>query len=203
MPVRKVSARLTEQDVLPGMKVCNTCGVSKPVGLFSADRRKRDGLRSSCKECCKSSMEKWRKANHEKELEYGAAYRAANREQCRSSCAEWRAANRDKSRAYNLIWAMSNRDKRLTHHANRRARKRAAGGTLSPDLTAKLINLQKGKCACCGRPLGNDFHLDHIMPLALGGTNTDDNIQLLTATCNHQKHAKHPVDFMQQRGFLL
>lgn len=45
--------------------------------------------------------------------------------------------------------------------------------------------------------------MDHIMPLALGGTNTDDNIQLLCPTCNRSKHAKHPVDFMQQRGFLL
>lgn len=35
------------------------------------------------------------------------------------------------------------------------------------------------------------------------GTNTDDNIQLLRKLCNLQKSAKHPVDFMQQRGFLL
>jgi 5-methylcytosine-specific restriction endonuclease McrA len=45
--------------------------------------------------------------------------------------------------------------------------------------------------------------MDHIIPLALGGTNTDDNIQLLRAKCNKQKGAKHPIDFMQQRGFLL
>jgi 5-methylcytosine-specific restriction endonuclease McrA len=45
--------------------------------------------------------------------------------------------------------------------------------------------------------------MDHIIPLALGGANTDDNIQLLRATCNLQKHTKHPIDFMQQRGYLL
>lgn len=45
--------------------------------------------------------------------------------------------------------------------------------------------------------------MDHIVPLALGGSNTDGNIQLLRATCNQQKHAKHPVVFMQERGFLL
>jgi len=28
-------------------------------------------------------------------------------------------------------------------------------------------------------------------------------MQLLNAICNLQKHAKHPVDFMQERGFLL
>jgi len=36
-----------------------------------------------------------------------------------------------------------------------------------------------------------------------GGSNTDDNMQLLRKLCNLQKHAKHPVDFMQERGFLL
>lgn len=74
---------------------------------------------------------------------------------------------------------------------------------MSSGLAIRLYKLQRGKCACCGLPLGDDYHLDHIMPLALGGTNTDDNIQLLRAKCNMQKSAKHPVDFMQQRGFLL
>jgi 5-methylcytosine-specific restriction endonuclease McrA len=51
--------------------------------------------------------------------------------------------------------------------------------------------------------LGDNYHLDHIVPLAIGGTNTDDNIQLLRQKCNQQKSAKHPIDFMQSRGFLL
>ena len=74
---------------------------------------------------------------------------------------------------------------------------------LSVGLSAKLFKLQKGKCPCCKQPLGDDYHLDHKMPLALGGTNTDENMQLLRSICNLQKHAKHPVDFMQERGYLL
>ena len=76
-------------------------------------------------------------------------------------------------------------------------------GVLTNGLTAKLFVLQKGLCPCCAQPLGDNYHLDHIMPLALGGSNTDDNIQLLRQRCNRQKHAKHPIDFMQSRGFLL
>jgi 5-methylcytosine-specific restriction endonuclease McrA len=45
--------------------------------------------------------------------------------------------------------------------------------------------------------------MDHIVPLISGGTNTDDNIQLMRSRCNQQKSAKHPIDFMQSRGFLL
>lgn len=89
------------------------------------------------------------------------------------------------------------------HGHNRRARKRSSGGVISPGLARKLFKLQSGKCACCGLSLGGDYHMDHIMPIAMGGPNEDRNIQLLRAACNIQKTAKHPVDFMQSRGFLL
>ena len=71
------------------------------------------------------------------------------------------------------------------------------------DIVEKLLKLQKGKCPCCSLPLGDDFHLDHKMPLALGGDHVDDNMQLLKARCNMQKRASNPIDFMQSRGFLL
>jgi 5-methylcytosine-specific restriction endonuclease McrA len=53
------------------------------------------------------------------------------------------------------------------------------------------------------QPLGDNYHLDHITPITLGGSNTDDNMQLLRQRCNNQKYNKHPIDFMQSRGFLL
>lgn len=36
-----------------------------------------------------------------------------------------------------------------------------------------------------------------------GGANDKSNIQLLCPHCNLSKGAKHPVDFMQERGMLL
>ena len=41
------------------------------------------------------------------------------------------------------------------------------------------------------------------MPLARGGKHEASNLQLLCPPCNMSKNAKHPIDFMQQRGFLL
>lgn len=81
-------------------------------------------------------------------------------------------------------------------------RRKMAVGKLSAGLSRKLWDLQRGLCPCCEQELGK-FHMDHIMPISLGGTNTDDNIQLLRQTCNLQKGNKHPIDFMQERGFLL
>ena len=130
-------------------------------------------------------------------------YRAANPEKIKIGRAKWAAANAEKRNASNAAWHLANPAAARRYTQNRRALKLANGGVLSRGLSAKLLTLQKGKCACCKQPLGSKYHLDHIMPLALGGTNSDSNIQLLHPACNQQKHAQHPIEFMQSRGFLL
>lgn len=132
-----------------------------------------------------------------------AQWMAENKESRAISASAWRAANPERVKANYARWEAENPDVRRTINRNRRARIRGNGGKLSKGLDAKLYALQRGMCACCGQPLGDDYNLDHIMPLSLGGKNTDDNMQLLRKKCNLQKKAKHPVDFMQSRGFLL
>lgn len=83
---------------------------------------------------------------------------------------------------------------------NRRARL-AGAGVLSEGICEALHVIQAGRCACCGKPLGVVYDLDHIMPLALGGLNVDANMQLLTARCNGRKLAKHPEKYAKERGF--
>ena len=145
----------------------------------------------------------WYAANRERANARNAAWRAANRELVKAKNAAWRVANRERHTKNSAAWRAANPEKRRIQQQNRESRKRANGGKLSPDLASKLFILQKGKCPCCNKPLGDDFHLDHIIPIKLGGSNTDDNIQLLRQRCNQQKQAKHPVEFMQSRGFLL
>lgn len=77
-------------------------------------------------------------------------------------------------------------------------------GTLSKNIDSILMALQRGKCACCKCDMTKTgSHRDHVKPLAIGGNNEDRNIQLLCPKCNHSKQAKNPVDFMQERGYLL
>lgn len=141
--------------------------------------------------------------NKERAKKSNAAWIEKNNDRHREKQAAWRAANKDKIRASYAKWGADNKDIRLTINRNRRARLRGNGGKLSKGLSEKLYKLQGGKCACCGHPLGDSYHLDHIMPLALGGKNEDCNMQLLRAFCNLSKKAKHPIDYMQSRGFLL
>lgn len=171
------------------MKTCTKCGETKRLTEFNRDSARADGLRCHCKACISATR---------------AAWYADNLDKARATNAAWKCANRDSERARLVAWHKANPEARRINEHNRRARERANGGKLSKGIADKLFRLQRGKCACgCKQPLGDDYHMDHRMPLALGGTNTDDNMQLLRSTCNLQKHSKHPVDFMQERGFLI
>ena len=131
----------------------------------------------------------------------GIAYRLENIGRVRAARQAKYAANSEDVKKKVRAWQKLNPETVRLSKQNRRAKE--SGGRLSKGLAEKLIKLQSGKCICCGQPLGSDYHLDHINPLSRGGSNTDDNIQLLRKTCNLQKHAKDPIEFMQMRGFLL
>lgn len=141
--------------------------------------------------------------HREREAERLKEWAKANPDKKRTAYAKWRAENPEHKKAYQAAYQAANLDKHRINQQTRRARKKAVGGVLSADILQRLYSIQKGLCACCRKPLGSDYHLDHIMPIALGGTNTDDNVQLLTARCNSSKHSRHPVDYMQSKGFLL
>ena len=101
------------------------------------------------------------------------------------SLRKYRANNPDKVREFTL---------------RRKSRKY---GRLPRGTVNLLGSLQKWKCVVCKCDIRSKYHVDHIMPLAKGGLHVPENIQLLCPTCNVQKSAKHPIDFMQQKGFLL
>lgn len=122
--------------------------------------------------------------------------------------ADWCGKNRER-------WREINNAATRKHHANnpetarrscqaRRARQAGLMGAVSKDIRERLLFKQAGKCACCRKRLRTgDTHLDHVIPLALGGLHEDVNLQLLCQACNLSKGARHPNEFMQTRGFLL
>lgn len=189
---------------LPVVKPCIKCG--------ARDRNKR----GECRECGRGRSRRHYEEKRENYAENARKYYEANRERLLEStrkCAKanpdrtleyqrkYREANRKRTREAVRNWRNANPDKVNIKAQNRRAKIKGNGGKLSTDIVQALLTKQNNKCACCGADLMQaGYHLDHIMPIALGGTNTDDNVQLLTPKCNLSKGAKHPDDWAKEKG---
>lgn len=100
--------------------------------------------------------------------------------------------------AYLKAWP----DKTHAFHArlqtnNSRAKRMGVPGVITfADITAVMAE-QRGYCAFCGNPLGDELpEIDHWHPLARSGNNTADNARLLHKRCNRTKGARMPVDFL-------
>jgi 5-methylcytosine-specific restriction endonuclease McrA len=126
---------------------------------------------------------------------------AENREHAAKKALEWRNNNLVRAREREAAWYRENPEVNIRKAHVRRARIKQVGGKLSKGITKALFAKQKGKCASCNEKLSlekglDKAHLDHILPLALGGPNTDENVQLLCRLCNQRKGAKHPTDWI-------
>jgi len=213
------------------MKTCKSCNTEKPLDFFSTKKKKSGAFtyQTSCKVCRADAARKARKENPELVRSIDRKIRSGRTDEQKARqalyLAEWRKANPQKAALYRpkeilrrysrtyyekhkeeikaavAEYRRQNPDKIRALEHSRRGREKS--GRLSQNIVETLFKKQKGLCVCCHAKLGDDFHLDHIFPLALGGTNTDDNVQLLKSKCNLQKNAKHPIDFMRERGYLL
>jgi 5-methylcytosine-specific restriction endonuclease McrA len=201
---------------------------ARPCVKCGATERYSTGV---CKPCQKAASKSWHGRNIARSNAKDLAWYASNTERANANSAAWDKVNPEKLKAYRqtpaakasasaaarawrdenpekfkaamAAWRIKNPLKLRIYASNHRAKGLGQDGKLSGGLVAKLFSLQQGTCPCCRQPLGDDFHMDHIVALHNGGPNIDDNIQLLRAECNGSKRIQDPVTFMQGRGFLL
>lgn len=114
----------------------------------------------------------------------------------------WRAENPELAKAYATAYRRANLGQYRAYSANRKARKRAGGTHTVADI-GDLLRLQKCKCAICKTSIRDRYHIDHITPLARGGSNVRANLQLLCPPCNQRKSDRDPIVHMQSLGMLL
>lgn len=131
------------------------------------------------------------------------AYYAANPKPHLTRVAVWREGKRDALRQYAKAYGAAHLQEALARNRTRRARVMASGGKHTAADVRAIFGLQKGRCAHCRTGIKSGWHVDHILPLALGGSNDRRNLQLLCAPCNLRKRAKHPLDHARELGRLL
>jgi 5-methylcytosine-specific restriction endonuclease McrA len=148
----------------------------------------------------------WREANPDRVVEWRAKYVAENKSLLVKKRMQYREKNQERDKQARIKYLASEKGMEaiLRKSHVRRARKNQNDGKLSRGIVKKLMSLQRNLCVACKCCLiKNKPHLDHIIALSKGGLNIDTNVQLLCATCNIKKRAKHPIDFMQENGYLL
>lgn len=151
----------------------------------------------------RASEKAWKLKNPEK---YKAKRKRAydkNRVAMLASHKRWRDENPIISRASSKNWKQQNPDRHCTNGRNYRSRLRGADGSHTTNEIKALFTKQRGKCVHCHKSLRNGYHVDHIVPLAGGGTNWITNIQLLCGPCNVRKGATDPIEFARRNGRLL
>ena len=183
---------MTQQlTLIPTVKTCTRCHETKPVNQFNKRNRAKDGVESACKECRRVAYRAWREANREQILKSKQAWYKANREWQRENARARYEANRERYRENYRAWAAANRDKRNATKSRRRARKQAT----VPQRWIVDHNLgDPHACWWCGRELlGTTSHIDHVMPIKLGGPAHPDNEVTTCDTCNLRKRDSHPL----------
>lgn len=159
-------------------------------------------------------------------VEYQRIYREENKESLAKSKLAYYLENRDRfdqwrrdyiernreqikimKRNYVLANRVSIRDYQRCYQNTRRTKALENGGSFTVADVNRLFFCQKGRCASCTKKLKLDgkqkFHIDHVMPIALGGSSDPENLQLLCPSCNRKKSAKHPIDWAKENGRLI
>lgn len=67
----------------------------------------------------------------------------------------------------------------------------------------QLVELSENMCAYCLCQLNGDFHVEHVLPLAFGGTNNLSNLVLSCKRCNLLAGSLVFDTFPAKRSYVL
>ena len=184
------------------MKSCSSCKEIKPAKEFYSHRRNKDGLTYQCKVCMGRSSRRYRddsptyKAkdskrsrlyalrNPESSRRAQATFREKHQEERREYSRKFSKENKSKKAAYLRKWRKLFPEKAAAQRYARRTRENGAPGISNEFQIAARIEMFGGRCWICRDKIQA---LDHVKPLARGGSNWPANLRPVCRTCNSSK----------------
>jgi 5-methylcytosine-specific restriction endonuclease McrA len=148
---------------------------------------------------------RWKERNAERVKAYRSAYAAAHREENIARAKKRREAKADEIREYrrnlyetrqretNTAAVADYRRRNPGKHSEieNRRRARLLGQFVETVDPAAIRERDLGMCGICGEFVAvEDQSLDHVVPLARGGTHEPTNVQLAHRRCNSRKGAR-------------
>lgn len=91
------------------------------------------------------------------------------------------------------------------NHRNKRRMQMSATSDCSINAftISAMFKAQDAKCVYCGCSILSEYHIDHINPIATGGSHVISNVQLLCPDCNMKKSSMDNYEYQQTRGLLF
>lgn len=156
--------------------ICKHCGTDYPINQFKKDSRTKSGVTPKCRSC----VSLYNKQNRHKWDGQDGKY-----------CPERYQRTKQRRIETVLDWQRRNPDKVSEISARKRCRKLEQTPDLTPEEKQRIHDMY-----WLARDLravsGQEYHVDHIRPLAKGGLHHPDNLQILPADINMSKGAKYP-----------
>jgi hypothetical protein len=193
--------------------VYDNCGT---MAGYKMHRNHGTPICEDCRTACRENKRKWRIANpekakeenkkghikrREKVLERNRLFRKNNPKYVKDYQDNYRANHKEEREIYRL----NNLEKFRSYARKRKAWKLNNGH--EPYLEQQVIELYGTDCHICQEPIDLEvsrkvgigdwklgLHIDHLIPLAKGGSDTLDNVRPSHANCNLLKNAKNMED---------
>lgn len=177
-------------------RTCPRCGVEKPIGQFGKNKRRPDGRQCYCRACNAAYHKGWYERNREDKIAKNAAWNKSHPEACNAYNRDHHRKNRARRTAEARAWNVANRERYNANVANCAAKRRAAKLGLGCEDIRRQDVFQRdgGKCHICGKRCDpKDWHLDHLVPLSLGGLHAYSNVAVSHPMCNQRRSNTGPA----------
>jgi hypothetical protein len=181
---------------MPLKKQCNRCKNEKPVSLFYANKRMKDGVNTFCIECHKADNLQ-RKQKNRANTEFKAAEnaktaqrRSANKERYNKLTKEWRTRNVEHLRTYGQAYRAQHQGLiNFLCQKRKIALQQRTPLWLSED-DFWMIEQAYDIAAARTKLTGISWHVDHVIPLrgkTVSGLHTPLNLRVIPASENQRK----------------
>lgn len=168
------------------LKICTKCEKEQDISSFSKQKEYKDGHINICKKCNVLGVKKWKELNPDKVIEQKKRYYYNNL---------------DKEKIRKIKWRLNNKEKVSSSKRKRRALE--LGNESSPYSLNQVLKTYGLVCYLCtetidlkaARQSGRDgweygLHIDHLIALVNGGSDSLENVRPTHGLCNLKKGSK-------------
>jgi 5-methylcytosine-specific restriction endonuclease McrA len=174
-----------------GYKKCNKCGRILKITSFNKNVMAKDGCTSQCKDCQKVNARKsYAKNKHKRTYKkYYERHKEEKREQSRNYYRE----HKEELAIKHAKYRSTAKGRKVMNKAHAKRAKSLKDNTGIPYTREMVIERDKqgGEypiCYLCGKPITTGtIHLDHVIPVVMGGRDCFTNIACVHDVCNLSK----------------